>query len=180
VDDRDVLIPVFIEGWQIQCCVRPPDVGELVDLRLYFEEVATGKLNDRACSTELTVTAQHYPGDGWFGQFPTRLDAEGLAILWDADREVCGPVTVKGRVGADWHHIVPSEFPWTNAVVKDIAIERRHSPSGRPVHETWYEPVERSHSWFASAEPSLQAEVHRAGILVTIEPTGRPPRVAES
>ncbi len=182
-----MLVPVFIVSWQVESGLdRPPAVGETVDFRLYFEEAITLGPDDKDGIISLTASAQRLADDEGFGAFPTRLDRPGLAVFWDADREVLGPVTLTGRISADWHHMVPQDFPSTNGVVRSIAVEHRQYVVGDPrgidgpmwvraPGQPWYIPVDQMPKWFPYPDLPVGPCTVQTGVRVGLELTGRPP-----
>jgi hypothetical protein len=154
-------IPVFIEFWQIESGPDvPPAVGDHVEWGLLFKELATEHSHPHSDRKRvlLTAKASPYPREFALGEYPTRLDAPGIALYWDAPRTVTGPVALTGHVLADWHDYVPEDFPLTRGVVLSIDVEYRCTvpaplnPAGAgvvdPEGPATYQPVDKSPKWF--------------------------------
>jgi hypothetical protein len=173
-------LPVFVQDWQIECCLDPVSVGEQVRWRLDFVETAPAR--DRR-TVELDVVAHPYGDpsatitdfDG-SARFDIRLALTGTAgwLYWAAPRPVSGRIRLIGRITEDHHVRIPDTLPPTSGTVLGIEVEARRFQRDPPGSRMWipspdppsYRQVTTSPRTFGRSDGFETAET---GILVDLQ-----------
>jgi hypothetical protein len=174
-----MLLPVFAEAWQIESAVDyPPGVGDTVEWLLMFYDIAAVGRPGRRGQVTLSLTAEsHGDEETHHVEHPTRLDAPGLSLFWDAPRATAGPMMLTGFVYADWHGYVPEDFPVTRAAIASLDIENQENvknPSDTrgwipTSKEPWYTPANKIKKWFRSGIPAASPGVVETGVLTLLD-----------
>ena len=143
-------VPVFLDGWQIECCQPPPSQGDQVTWPLMWVDDPTGPGGLRIDwrSEPLGSGAGNEPGDLLLRHGP-------LAAYWR------GPaaLSARGRLLAGVHGGVPELVPALRATVVSVdVVEQAYRLSGPrsyvPIAGDFrLRPVARSPEWFNSDPP---------------------------
>jgi hypothetical protein len=178
-------LPVFVVGWQLECCMEPPSVGDQVEWQLIFAETPPdAPERDGKKTVELDVVAHPFDDppvgrsdDRGVDHFDIRLEIAGTDgwLFWSAPRLVAGPARLTGTITEDHHVDAPDTLPPTVGTVGRIEVESQRYRLGAeawspvPGTET-YEPVTTSPKWFGrSSEHEDHTTSHQTGILVGLE-----------
>jgi hypothetical protein len=178
-----VRIPVYVEAWQIECCMDPPAVGSVVSWPLVFVTRADADRDEGAGLVELDLVAWSMgeralaPSTGprhgvWLGD-PDRVP--GLALYWAAPYPAQGRTRVVGYIHEDHHGGVPEGFPEARGVVRRIQVETARMIEAEP--RLWrptadppsYEDVALAPSTFRSVLNRGSVWTAQRGILVDLE-----------
>ncbi|QFQ31524.2 hypothetical protein EEW87_016065 [Janibacter melonis] len=115
-----MVLPVRIPDWIIEGDGWHVARGAVLQMWLTFSEESRyhlpppGVVGLRATATPLSP----WPG-AELGRHPTRLDADGACIYWDAPSPVAGVVSVRG--GLEGHAMdAPEGFPMAAGVVRRV------------------------------------------------------------
>ncbi|WP_031466329.1 DUF6578 domain-containing protein [Sciscionella sediminilitoris] len=172
--------PIMVEGWQIECCLTPPAVGDAVEWQLcWLTPEAHGELAVQECvypeETPLTPadSAEHEPG--------ILLRSGGLSA-WSLTPTL--PVHPRGYLSEDHHGWIPPEMPATQGIVREISvvtIEYGRSEQGRltgaVAGTSKRRPVTSSPKQFDAAElmdANIAHPRNEIGILVDLDVRDRP------
>ena len=130
-----MLVPVSVDSWQIECCLEPFSIGELVTWGLLFDEApsatSSSPSNDvsdieAAASATSLDAVEGYP-------YPVSLTRGGLRLFWAAPRPVHGQVHLTGTIREDHHVDLPTGHPRTAGTVRRIRVvtrDHRQADSG--------------------------------------------------
>jgi hypothetical protein len=176
----NVLLPVFVVSWQIECCGQPLAVDQGVRWQLLFSEAGRWHGEPEPYEHEVTLTGQAEPFVWELGE-PDRANVRlrvGSAVLyWSAPEVVAGAVTVTGAVQEDHHAGVPEDFPVTSGTVRRIRVESRYFREDPPRSRTWvyagpsasYRDVSTSPTWFDDLIGDAVRRRSETGVLVDLE-----------
>ena len=176
-------VPVFVSGWQIECCWEQPAVGQMRDWYLWFRHDAEMQSWDPATSLgHLTVTAEAVPysthDSPVQGPHAVVLHLGGLAMHWDPPQHVPrGPVPVSGWVLHEGHGGVPDALPCTRAEILEVHVENREYVQETPGSSAWtysdspprYRRVDLSPKWFANTDLPNGRRDLETGVVVVID-----------
>ena len=121
---ENVLLPVLMASWQIECCGEPFALDQVVRWQLLFSEA--GRWRSEPPEHEVTLTGQAEPFGWELGEQDrtgVRLRVGSAVLYWSAPEVVAGAVTVTGTVQEDHHAGVPEDFPATTGRVRRIRGE---------------------------------------------------------
>lgn len=175
-----MLLPVFVESWQIECCMEPFTIGDQVQWSLLFVERGrfepeTGpegqiELNGYAEPISWEATEQ--------GRTSIQLSTGSANLYWSAPSPVDGTVTVRGSVYEDHHGDVPDDFPDTSGIIRRLRVQTRpfeqdaQSPGIRvpaAVPPT-YRDVDTSPKWFNTTHVDIHEDADlETGVLVDLD-----------
>jgi hypothetical protein len=114
----NVLLPVFVVSWQIECCGQPLAVDQGVRWQLLFSEAGRWHGEPEPYEHEVTLTGQAEPFVWELGE-PDRANVRlrvGSAVLyWSAPEVVAGAVTVTGPC----KRIITPVFPRTSLLPRE-------------------------------------------------------------
>lgn len=162
-------IHVTMSGWEIECCVDPPKVGDSVSwtLRLITDvdraeepRTFTGSVEPWAEDTDLVSKSR----------WPAVLTTPGFVAFFEATEPVVAgsQVHIEGYLLADEHGQTPP-IPETAGVVETVDVITTHVSTREPNSRTWYptegvppkyRAVDTSPKWFAwgGDEPAHERE----------------------
>jgi hypothetical protein len=175
---ENVLLPVFVASWQIECCGEPFALDQVVRWRLLFSEA--GRWHSAPHEHEVTLTGQAEPFVWEFGEqdrTDVRLSVGSAVLYWSAPEVVAGAVSVTGAVHEDHHAGVPGDFPATTGRVRRIRVESRDFREDPPHSREWvyagpsasYRDVSTSPTWFADLTGDAVRRRSETGVLVDLE-----------
>lgn len=177
VDGAD-LVEVFVSGWEIECCVPPPAVGESRSWTLEFVHAAR-----QFPSSELDRhrTWLITPWQGRPQQSLTRLTDGRITALWSQTNQAPpapGTVSLRGYLCGTAHGNAPDNFPTTTGIVHRIRLVTQHYTRADeggwlPVPGTiTMSDVQRSPRWFTDhpkAPPTNGApRIIQTGVLLNL------------
>jgi len=115
-----MIVPVYVDGWQLECCGKPFAVGDSVAWSLELR-IDTGVLPDDCCVDDSRVkpdtrgTADgHLPG--------ANASVDGMAVWSAPDEDMRTSIRQRHLLTADWHGGVPEELPASSGVVRRIRL----------------------------------------------------------
>lgn len=151
------LLTVHVSGWEVECCLEPPEVGATVDWTLSFTDGTDAVDAEQLVTLAATAT----PLDDWegatLGRSPVRLDVGHAALHWEASAPVSGACTLVGSVYLAHHGEAPEDFPETRGVVRRLRLAGTLYEERPPGSRSWtyvlprdvtHRDVERSPEWF--------------------------------
>lgn len=162
-------VPVFVDGWQIECCLPEPEVGRPVEWPLLWldDPAGPGALRIAWSAEPLPEGAWNEPGDLLLRDGP-------LAAYWRG----AAPPVVHGRLVADVHGGVPEHVPPVHGTVVSVdVVEQAYRLVGARTYapvagDFRLRPVPRSPERFGSdvEDPSRLPDPVReaSGVLVRI------------
>lgn len=177
-----VLVAVFVESWEIECCWPPPAVGESREwnLGLVGGDGGDGGVEGvRVWDGVVEPLAGFGPENG---RAPAVVHLDGFDVFWRDRGGRSGPVQVSGRLFHGVHLsaadlVAPSIGTVRGVRVEDRAFSLRPDPAGG---EGWYptgeparyRPVDVSPKWFDRRLPGgAAARRDEVGVLVEVEIT---------
>ena len=144
-----MLLPVFVESWQIECCWEPLRIGQQVNWRLKFVEQRRFEAEPEQ-QVVLTAHAEPFSWEnGEQGMANIRLNMGAAVLYWWAPEFTAGAVTVVGSVWEDHHAGLPEDFPVTAGVIRRLRVETREYREDPPNRMRISSTAWRS-SWTAS------------------------------
>lgn len=161
-------VQVSIDSWEIECCLPPPGVGDVVAWRLRWVEPSTGP-------GQLTApwrTTRLPPAPDGHDSGPL-LEHGGVAAWWPTADAAVPPT---GRLVAKTHAGVPDDVPPTEGMVLAVHVVQqrctRTDAGFDPVRgECTLRAVQRSPRWFDHG-PSAAHERHsvddETGVLIEL------------
>ena len=173
-------LPVVVPGWEIECCLEPPSVGDLVEWPLQFVERENPEGAPDPTLVALQAVATPLPD--WEGateeRWPVRLDLPGGSFYWDAPKEVeAGPVELRGYLLLVRHGDAPDDFPETTGIVRRVQVSATRYAQSEPGVSFWpsidppdvhYRDVPTAPSWF-DHDLSETRDRLDDGVLVDLE-----------
>lgn len=185
------LVEVFVSGWEIECCVRPPVVGEPRSWTLEFlhaaREFPSSELDqDR---TWLVTRWQGRP------QQPplTRLTDGRITALWSQANQAPpapGTVSLRGYLSGTAHGTAPDNFPTITGIVHRLRLVTQHyTRAGEggwlPVADTiTLCDLQRSPRWFTehpkAPPPDGTPWILQTGVLLDLAVRSKPAHSAGS
>jgi hypothetical protein len=166
---RALEVPVFMAGWQIECCHPPPEEGRRVGWPLIWvdDPAGPGGLRIDWRSDPLPAEARNEPGDQLLRHGP-------LCAYWRGP----GPVPTRGRLLADVHGGVPDRVPAAEGGVLAVdVVDQAYRLSGPRTYvpvpgDFRLRRVSRSPKWFSSDAQDDGARVdplrQDSGVLVRL------------
>jgi hypothetical protein len=178
----NVLLPVSVSSWQIECCGEPSAVDQMVRWQLLFTEA--GRWPGVPPEHEVTLTGRAEPFGWEFGEqdrTDVRLRVGAAVLYWSAPEELAGAVTATGTVHEDHHAGVPEDFPATTGRVRRIRVESRDFTEER--WREWvyagpsasYRDVSTSPTRFDDLTGDAVRRRSETGVLVDLEVGDLPP-----
>jgi hypothetical protein len=170
-----MLVEVFLESWQLECCGQPTGVGDAVSWQLLAVPADPGSPQ---------------PGDGLLIGDVQRLDSAlvpeggaasmfvrgGLQALWSGPADVLGAVSMAGHLLEDHHaHALPGGQRTEGVVRRVRLVTRRYRRSpGRGgdllrVGDDKLRDIDRSPRWFEHPESTQGEYDWPLGVLVELE-----------
>lgn len=128
-----LVVPVLVDGWQMECCGTPPSMGAEVSWRLdwapqYASTLTTGWLLSARLhrlplpGNDVWREAQPHTAGSIESTVPAVATSRGLSVYLAADVPLATQVTLTGVLHEDHHVDSPVETPMTSGLITRVRL----------------------------------------------------------